>query len=145
MVPDSGWVGGATMRTPELQARHRASTVVCQMLLICCHAALQGYNRDGNKNIAVLWPEILTIMAIRVAEAHRRPPISINRLARLTGLSRRTVARSITHLVRHGVIEKKGEGYIGCDAYMQARLNARYFKHMVAAIKAASRELRDYR
>jgi DNA-binding transcriptional regulator YhcF (GntR family) len=132
------------MRTPELEARYRASTVVCQMLLICNHSILDAYNRDGSKNIAVVYPEILTAIAIRVAEGHRRPPISISRLAKMTGLSRRTVARAIAHLVGHGVIEKSGNGYIGSESWMQARLNAPYFKRMVKAIKAAAHELRDY-
>ena len=127
-----------------MEARHRASTVVCQMLLICNHAMLEAYNRDGSRNISVVYPEILTAIAIRVAEGHRRAPISISRLAKTTGLSRRTVARAIAHLVKHGVIEKSGDGYIGSESWLQARLRARYFKRMVKAIKAAAQELRDY-
>jgi CRP-like cAMP-binding protein len=134
------------MRTPELQARHRASTVVCQMMLIICRALLDGgYNRNGSKNPALLLPELMTIWAIIVAEGHRRPPISINRIANRTGLSRRTVGRAIPHLTKQGVIEKTGEGYISCAAYMQARSNARYFKRIVAVIHAASRELRHFK
>jgi DNA-binding MarR family transcriptional regulator len=134
------------MRTPELEARHRASTVVCQMLLICSHSMLEAYNRSSkNKNVAILFPDILTVAAIRVAEGHRRPPISINRIAKETGLSRRTVGRSVAQLIKRGVIEKSGRGYIGREAYLQARLNARYFKRIVVAIKAAAHELRDFK
>lgn len=131
------------MPSPELEARLRASTVVCQMMLICFRLMIQGYNRDG-KNLAAIFPEILTIIVIRVCEGHHRSPVSINRLAKLTGLPRRTVGRALVQLMKHGVVVKSGDGYATNEAYVQARINAVYFKRMVAAIKAACHELRDF-
>jgi hypothetical protein len=133
----------AAMRTPELQARHRASAVVCHMLLILSHSMLQGYSR--NRNIAAVFPEMLVVAAIRVNDDQGRPPISINRIAKVVGLPRQNVRRAIAQLIKHGLVQKSGNGYIFCDSYVEARLRARYFRRMVAAIRAAAHELRNFK
>jgi CRP-like cAMP-binding protein len=130
------------MRTPELAARHRASSVVSRMLLICCRSAHKGYNR--NKNLAVVFPEMLVIMAIRSNDQRERMPLSANAIAKATGLPRANVQRWLPEMVAAGVIERRGRGYIGCDDYMQARLHAQYFRRIVRAIRAAARALEEF-
>jgi predicted transcriptional regulator len=130
------------MRTPEMEARHQASAVVSRMMLICCRAMLVGYSRG--KNIAAVFPEMLVVMAIRSNDDRSSRPISISGIARLTGLPRANVQRSLALLVQHRVVKRSGNGYIGDDSYLEARLHAPYFKRIVRAIRAASRELQGF-
>ena len=127
------------MRTLELDARRHAAAVASKMLLICCSAMLDGYSRQ--KKIAAVLPEMLVIMAIRVNEDEGGPPISVSRIATSIGMPRANVRRSLAHLIKHGVIEQSGKGYIGADAYLEARLRAPYFLRLIAAIRDAAREL----
>lgn len=129
------------MRTPELEKRHHASAVIARMLLTCCRAMLQGYDRQ--KNIAAVLPELLVAMAIRINDDEGKPPISINAIAANTGLPRTDVRRWLVPLIRQGVIVKSGGGYIDNDAYMQERADAPYFKQIVAAIREAAEALQD--
>ena len=129
------------MRTPEMEARHHASAVVAQLVLIICRGMLRGYSGRG-KNIAAVFPDLLTVMAIRVNDDRRMRPTTPTKIAKATGLPRETVRRALLHLCKHGVIVKIGaSGYIGNDAYMQARKDADYYRHIVNAIIAAAREL----
>ena len=130
------------MRTPELEARHHAAAMVGRMLLILSRSMLVGYSRGSN--IAAVFPELLVVAAIRANDDRRKPPISINRISKLTGLPRANIRRAIAQLIKHGVIEKSGGGHIGVDGYMQPHTGACYFKHMVAAIRATARELDSY-
>ena len=75
------------MRTPELEARHHAAAMVGRMLLILSRSMLVGYSRGGN--IAAVFPELLVVAAIRANDDRRKPPISINRISKLTGLATR--------------------------------------------------------
>ena len=75
----------APMRTPEFEARHRASAVVSRMMLVICRSMLEGYSRD--RNIAAVFPEMLVIMVIRDNDDQGLPPISANRIAKLIGIA----------------------------------------------------------
>jgi hypothetical protein len=131
------------MRTPELEKRHRASAVVSKLMLICCHSMLEGYDKGG-RNIAACHPEMMVIMAIRINDDRRCPPISANRIAKVIRLPRQNVDRWLATLIKHRVIKKSGNGYIGDDTYIGDRLRARYFLRMVRAIRAAARALEGF-
>ena len=128
------------MRTPEMEERHHASAVVSRMLLICCRGMLRGYSGRG-KNIAAVFPDLLTVMAIRVNDDRRLRPITPTKIAKASGLPRETVRRALLHLCKHGVIVKVGSGYIGNDAYMQARKDADYYRYIIRAIIVAGHQL----
>jgi predicted transcriptional regulator len=127
---------------PEFAARRRASTTVSKMMLICCRNLVRAY-RPGN--IATVFPELLVSMAVRVNDQRRgNKPISIIAIARITGMPRANVQRFLKHLVRHGVVEKRDGGYVSCDDYLRQRLGARYFVHIIRAIRATEKDLRGY-
>jgi hypothetical protein len=134
------------MQTPELKTRHEASAILAQMLLIITRSLLEGYNR--NKNVAAVWPEMMVLMAILLNDARhcKQVPISANRIAKGTGLPRQSVDRWLVQLIKHHVVKQgiKTKGYVTDDSFLQARLNARYFKRIVRAIHAAANLLKDY-
>jgi hypothetical protein len=128
------------MRTPELEARHSASAIISEMMLEVCAAMLEGYN-GGKTNFAAVWPEWQVIMVIRLNDHRALPPLSVNKIAHITNVSRRNVDRLIANLIAHGVIKKSGTGYIGEDMYLYERLTASYFKRVVTAIDVAAYRL----
>jgi hypothetical protein len=127
------------MTSKELEMRRRASVVVSKMMLICVKAMIEGYVRHDN--IGAIFPEILVAMAIRVNDDRHAKPMSIMRITKVTGMPRANVQRFLKPLVRNQVVAKCGGGYVGHDAFLQARVNARYFLHMIAAIRAAAKAL----
>jgi len=133
--------GNASLRTPEFEARHRASAVISRMMLIVCRSMLEGYSRD--RNIAAAFPEMLITMAIRDNDDQGLPPISVSAIARQTGLPRASVQRWLARLTQHRVIKKSDEGCVGDDRFLEARLDAKYFERIVAAIRLAARQLGD--
>ena len=135
-----GWV---PMRSAELEARRRAAAIASRMFLACCRSFLVGYNR--RKNIARVLPEMLLIMAIRENDVRGRPPISANKIAKKTGVPRANVRRGLTYLIKHGIIEVEGKGYVGVDSFLEERLRAPYFQHVIAAIRAAAHMLENYK
>ena len=131
------------MRSAELEARHNAAAVVSKLMLICCRAFPQGYNRE-NKNFAALMPELLVAMVIRVNDGKRGPPLSANRISKRIGMPRANVRRWLDQLVKQGIITKSDGGYVGNDDYLRARQDALYFKRIVRAIRAAAKALDSY-
>jgi predicted transcriptional regulator len=129
------------MRTPELEARHRASATVARMTL----TIFKGMASDfGRKNIASTVPELLVAMVIRLNDYDGLPPLSISELTRLTGIPRQTVRRIIERLVRRGVVNRTRGGITGNDDYLQERLRADFFLQIVAAIRTAADELASF-
>jgi DNA-binding transcriptional ArsR family regulator len=132
------------MRSPELEARHTASADVSQLFIVVCLLLTKGYNRDGD-NLATLGPEIFCSMVVRLNDHRRRPSLSVNQIAKITGLPRANVQRWMRTLEKQGVVRKSGKGYIGNDAWLEARRDAPYFKRIVRAIIAAARRLEKFK
>lgn len=130
------------MRSPELEARFRASAAVARMTL----TIFRGMSSDfGHRNIAASVPDLLLAMAIRLNDFEGLPPLSISELHRITGIPRQTVRRKIDRLVRRGAVVRTDGGITGTDSYLQDRLKADYFMEIVAAIRAAAEELEAFR
>ena len=134
---------GAFMKKSKLAERRRASVVVSKMMLTLNRAMMKGYVRRDN--IGNIYPEIIVAAAIRAHDARRRGPISIKRIVKRTGLPRTSVNRFLKLLVEYEVVAKSDDGYVACDGFLQARKDAVYFRHMIAAIRAAASLLRDYK
>ena len=130
------------MRTPELEARHRASAIVARMYLRTLTAIMGDLSRD---NLALTVPDMLIAMVVRLNDDQGKPPISISEIERMTGISRRTVRRHIEQLVERGVVIRSDDGVVGSDAYLLSRLDAAYFKEIVQAVRDAAKELEFYR
>ena len=130
------------MRTPELEARHRASAIAARMYLRTLTAIMGDLSRD---NLALTVPDMLIAMVVRLNDDQGKPPISISEIERMTGISRRTVRRHIEQLVERGVVIRSDDGVVGSDAYLLSRLDAAYFKEIVQAVRDAAKELEFYR
>jgi predicted transcriptional regulator len=141
----ASWPGlrGLQMANQGFEERRRASVTVSKMLLILSRLMVIGYVRP--LNIAAIYPEILVLMAIRVNDARHRKPMTAHRISKVTGMPRENVRRFLKILIKHEAVIRSGIGYVGHDGFLQKRVGARYFKHMVSAIHAASRALKDYR
>src|SRR4051794_474508 len=129
------------MRTPELEARHRASAIVARMYLRTLQAMMGDFALN---NISATLPELLIAMVIRLNDHQQKTPVSISEIARITGISRRTVRRHAERLLARGVVIRKDDGIVGNDAYLEQRVDAAYFKEIVQAIRDAAKELEDY-
>jgi DNA-binding Lrp family transcriptional regulator len=129
------------MRTPELEARHRASAIVARMYLRTLQAMMGDFARE---NISMTLPDMLIAMVVRLNDDLRKTPISISEIERMTGISRKTVRRHVRQLVERGVVIREDDGVVGSDAYLSARIDAAYFKEIVAAIRDAAKELEGY-
>ena len=95
-------------------------------------------------NIGATLPELLIAMVIRLNDYQRKPPVSISEIARITGISRRTVRRHAERLLGRGVVIRKDDGILGNDAYLEERIDAAYFREIVEAIRDAAKELENY-
>lgn len=129
------------MRTPELEKRHRASAKFSQMMLIvlkCLHEA-----SSRKRNISAAMPAIHILLVIQLNDYRHRPPISQNKLHKKTGLHNKTVHLWLIRLIEFGAVEEKDGGYVGSDAFLEARLDAKYFQRIVRVICAAGRLLKD--
>lgn len=130
------------MRTPELEARRRASAIVARMYLRTLTAIMGDLSRDS---LAMAVPDMLIAMVVRLNDDQGKPPISISEIERMTGISRRTVRRHVEQLVERGVVIRSDDGVVGSDAYLLARIDAAYFKEVVQAVRDAAKELEFYR
>lgn len=130
------------MRTPELEARHRASAIVARMYLRTLTAVMTDLARDS---LAMTVPEMLIAMVVRLNDDQGKPPISISEIERMTGISRKTVRRHIKQLIERGVVIRRDDGVLGSDEYLLARVDAPYFKEIVQAIRDAAKDLEFYR
>lgn len=130
---------GTVMRQPSFEARRRASGIISQLMLLCTDEMLSGLG--GAMNIVADFPEIWVLMVIRRNDDRRQPPISQNKIAQQLHTSRQNVGRWLKSLENRGAVERSGRGYVAADGFLADRLNARYFRRIVRAICAASRDL----
>lgn len=131
------------MRTKDFEVRRRASVIVSKLFLICSRALTDMPDRRTT-NIATIYPEVLVMMAIRVNDDRRGKPMSINRIAKVTGIPRANVQRFLKVLVAQGAIDKTDGGYISNANYLGSRVNSRYFQMVVLAIRAAAKALDEF-
>jgi biotin operon repressor len=129
------------MRTPELEARHRASAIVARLYLRTLKAMMGDFARE---NFSMTLPDMLIAMVVRLNDDQRKTPVSISEIERMTGISRKTVRRHVRQLVERGIVIREDDGVVGSDAYLLARIDAAYFKEIVAAIRDAAKELEGY-
>src|SRR3954469_21047473 len=102
-TPDTSFarMGTTSMRTPELEARHRASAIVARMYLRTLQAMMGDFARE---NVSMTLPDMLIAMVVRLNDDQRRTPISISEIERMTGISRKTVRRHVKQLAERGVV-----------------------------------------
>lgn len=130
------------MRTPKLEARIRASAAVARMFLAILRAIAK---ESARTNISTVLPGMLIVMVSRLNDDEGKPPLSISEIMRLIGSSRQTVRRRVDRLVERGAVVRQHDGIVSSDAYLLKRIDAPYFKVVVAAIRAAAKELEDYK
>src|ERR1700739_2277320 len=130
------------MRTPELEARHRASAIVSRMFRTILRAPMGNF---AASSISAVLPELLVAMAIRLNDGEGKPPTSLSEIARMTGIPRPTVQRLFQRLIERGVVLGTDGGIAGNDQYLLERIDAEYFKDAVIAIREAAKELENYK
>lgn len=128
------------MRTPELEARHRASVAISKMALVIAQAAVENFTEES---ITAAVPPLLVAMAVRMQEGEGKPHVSISEVARLTGVSRQTVRRLAEGLVAKGVLIRHFDGLISSDVFLQ-QIDPAYFRGVVTAIREAAKALEGY-
>jgi DNA-binding IclR family transcriptional regulator len=74
-------------------------------------------------------------------DRNRHGPLSLNKLYKLTGISRGAIRERTKALVRHGIIKHAGRdgGYVGNPDYF-ARGPAKFYAQLRAVIRAANSE-----
>jgi predicted transcriptional regulator len=130
--------------TKSIEVRSRESAIVARLMLTCFKAIHSSYHPDG-KNIGRVFSDMLVAMAIRMHHVEREKPVSVSAISRTCGLPRPNVRRSIATLLREKVIRKEGQGYVGEVSYLAQRIDAAYFRQVLAAIDEAATNLRKLR
>lgn len=110
------------------------------MMLICLRSLHREYSR---KNVAALFPDLLVAWAVIADDDRGLSPVSISRLARLTGIPRANVRRTIEPLVRQGLVIRKDGGIARNRSYAGARIEATYFKRLKRTIITAGKLLQQ--
>jgi hypothetical protein len=133
------------MRDAELEGRLFAAAVMSRLIVTCCEAMHEGYQRDG-KNMLALFPEVYIIMLIRMNDSFGTGrPVTAYRIHKITNLPYPNVRRWMLELCEQGAIRKSGRGYSGNDDFLVgARMRAPYFLRMVAEVLRSARELAPF-
>ena len=127
-------------RSRALDRRARRSAIIARMTLTIFRN-MSGY--FGHSNLAACVPDLLISMTIRDNDESGLPPISLSEISRMTGISRRTVGRRIDRLEERGAfIHEMDTGAYGNDAYLEARLHAKFFMIILQAIAEGAEALR---
>jgi len=123
-----------------LAKRHKQSAIIGRMTVACFVAMRSGYAR---KHLGAVFEELLTALAIRVADDLGAPPLTASDLSKCLGLPRSNVRRCLEALISEGVIRKEDEhGYRGELDWLASRIDAEYFLKIRNAIITAADELK---
>ncbi|QOG18060.1 helix-turn-helix domain-containing protein [Bradyrhizobium sp. SEMIA] len=125
---------------PALAKRHKQSAIIGRLTVACFVAMRSGYAR---KHLGAVFEELLTALAIRVADDLGAPPLTASDLSRHLGLPRSNVRRCLEALIEEGVVRKENEhGYRGELDWLASRIDAEYFLIIRNAIITAADELK---
>ena len=83
-----------------LVKRHKQSAIIGRLTVACFVAMRSGYDR---KHLGAVFEELLTALAIRVADDLGAPPLTASDLSRHLGLPRSNVRRCLEALIEEGV------------------------------------------
>jgi len=123
-----------------LVKRHKQSAIIGRLTVACFVAMRSGYDR---KHLGAVFEELLTALAIRVADDLGAPPLTASDLSRHLGLPRSNVRRCLEALIEEGVVRKENEhGYRGELDWLASRVDAAYFQTIRDAIIRAADELK---
>jgi len=129
-----------TTSDPALVKRHKQSAIIGRLTVACFVAMRSGYDR---KHLGAVFEELLTALAIRVADDLGTPPLTASDLSRHLGLPRSNVRRCLEALIEEGVVRKENEhGYRGELDWLASRVDAVYFRTIRDAIVRAADELK---
>lgn len=126
--------------SPALAKRHTQSAIVSVMMISIIASVRRAYQRKRNAGSVV--EEILVAMAIRQNDEANGAPLTVSGIAKMLNVPRSNVKRATDDLIGVGMIRKEGAGFVGNLAYLEARLDADYFKDVLAAILKAADALR---
>jgi hypothetical protein len=124
---------------PALARRHRQSAIVSEMMLAVIKEFRRIYRRKPNFNSS--FEEILVAMVIRQNDARGGEPLTVSGIAQNLSIPRSNAKRATEALIDEGVILKEGTGFVGDLDYLTARIDADYFKSIMAAIIKAADDL----
>jgi hypothetical protein len=123
-----------------LAIRHKQSAIIGRLTVACFVAMRSGYPR---KHLGAVFEEVLTALAIRVADDLGAPPLTASDLSKYLGLPRSNVRRCVEALISEGVIRKEDKGgYRGELDWLASRIDAEYFLKIRDAIITAADELK---
>jgi hypothetical protein len=124
---------------PALVRRHRQAAIVSEMTLAVMSNFRRAYRPKPNHNS--LFVELLISMVIRLNDARGGEPLTISGIAKTLNMPPSSAKRAAQVLIVEGVILKEGTGYVGNLEFLAARIDADYFKAIMAAIIKAADEL----
>jgi hypothetical protein len=128
----TGWEDRAVRYDDPLTKRHRQTAHVA-LLHLRVWRALQSATAINSD-----YPEVLCVAAIRVNDERKRAPCSIHVVAKMTGLPWSSAKRYLDRLVKKGVLQKQGDGYVGCTDYLRVRVDAPHFERIKRYIKTCA-------
>jgi DNA-binding transcriptional ArsR family regulator len=127
----------------RLARRHRDAAIVSRMMLECI--LLLHSTHPRRKSPGAVIEDLMVAMAVRENDDDGGKPYTIAGIAKRLNMPRSNVSRAVKWLVGLGLIRSSGDGertYVGELKFLQARIDAPYFKKIRTAIFVAARELK---
>jgi biotin operon repressor len=125
---------------PALHPRHKIACIASRLQLMLFRMGRPRYARKGH--LVDVFPDLyLAMVVLENDDRNRHGPLSLNKLYKLTGISRGAIRERTKALVRHGIIKHAGRdgGYVGNPDYF-ARGPAKFYAQLRAVIRAANSE-----
>jgi predicted transcriptional regulator len=139
--------------TERLARRHHESAIVSCLILECLQQMYPFYprrsrrkNGTATRSAAIEVDDVMVAMAIRCNDHNGGDPYTIAAIVKQLKLPRSNVVRSLGRLVSHQVIDRiDGHHYLGNLNFLEARIDAPYFRKIRTAIFVAARDLKKAR
>jgi hypothetical protein len=122
-----------------LARRRRQSAIVSEMTITIFGAMNRAFAR--RKNFSGTFEKVLVAMAISRNDDAGGAPLNVASIVKILNIPRSNAKRATDDLIREGAIRREGAGFTLDLTYMKQRIDADYFKAMMAAIKKAAADL----
>src|SRR3974390_372504 len=124
------------MATDPATLRREQAVILSRMLLTIMRVTFAAY--DHGPNIGAVFSQMLVSWAVRAQGARQKTPVSISKIARITGLPRPTIRRCTVQLIKLGTITKCGTGYVSNPQWIDTKIKPNAITRASSATLAAA-------
>src|ERR1700751_5858060 len=126
---------------PALHPRHKIACIASRLQLMLFRMGRPRYARKGH--LVDVFPDLyLAMVVLENDDLNRHGPLSVNKLYKLTGISRGAIRERTKALVKHGIIKHAGRdgGYVGNPDFF-AHGPAKFYANLHFAVRKAHSQM----